>query len=116
MTVPGVTAAAQAAQCRDLVRSLPRSLLGSAARSVADPSAAAWGAPAITLRCGVPAGNTLDEPYVFDGVRWVVHDDGAENRWTTYARRTEVQVVVPDVYDGQAELLIALSPALKAAG
>ena len=114
VAVTGTTAPRQVAACDTLVRLLPTSLGGRAARPVSDPSTAAWGSPAITLRCGVPAGSTRDEPYVFDGVRWVVHDDGAANRWTTYGRATEVQVVVPDAYDGQAELLIALSPALTA--
>ena len=91
-------------------------LAGQAARRVADPSAAAWGAPALTLRCGVPAGSTLDEPLVLDGVRWVVHDDGAVNRWTTYGRRVEVRLLVPDAYQAQGELVIGLSPALRAAG
>lgn len=113
MTVPGTTSAASGTSCAALVTALPRKLGTATRRSVADPAAAAWGDPPITLRCGVPAGSGLDEPYVFDGVRWAVHDDGGTNRWTTIGLATQVRVVVPDAYDAQAELLIALSPALK---
>ena len=102
--------------CPALVRALPGSLspgVDSRAVTPRTGTTAAWGEPAITLRCGVTRGNPLDEPYAFDGVRWVVHDDGATHRWTTVDRRVPVEVVIPDGYDGQAELLIGLSPALS---
>ena len=120
--VPGATGTT-ATGCGALLAALPATLGGTslgatspdpvARRPVTAPGGAAWGDPPITLRCGVPAGAVLDEPYVLDGVRWAVHDDGAVNRWTTLGRRTEVRVLIPDAYDAQGELLIALSPALR---
>jgi len=112
VTVPGVTPPARAQACARLVSALPVTLGSAARRTVADPAAAAWGEPPVTLRCGVPAGSSSDEPYAFDGVRWVVHDDGATNRWTTVGPGTQVRVVVPDAYDAQGELLIGLSRSL----
>jgi hypothetical protein len=70
--------------------------------------------PAIQVRCGVPAGLASDEPYTFDGVQWAMHDTGATRTWTTLGRAVNVQVVVPDHYDGQAELLGSLATALAA--
>lgn len=73
---------------------------------------AAWGEPPITFRCGVPAGNPLDDVYTFNGIRWAMHDIGAARSWTTVGRHVEVVVTVPDHYDDQAELLGSLTTAL----
>ena len=116
LATPGTPAPRTASACAAFVTSLPAELAKGVRRrpvSLTPGAVAAWGDPAVVLRCGVPAGNTLDEPYVFDGVSWAVHDDGATRRWTTFGRKVEVEVVVPDSYDAQAELLITLSPAVK---
>ena len=94
---------------------LPSTLAGESRRATTPESAttAAWGDPAITLVCGVPAGSALDDPYEFDGVRWALHDVGAARAWTTLGRRVNVVVTIPDAYDGQAELLGSLAEALS---
>jgi hypothetical protein len=109
--VPSLAAAAQST-CRALTQSLPRSVASGATRRATDPAdgtTAAWGDPPIVLRCGTAAGSPLDDLYVFDGVQWAMHDTGATRTWTTMGRRVEVQVVIPDHYDGQAEILGGLA-------
>jgi len=75
---------------------------------------AAWGTPPITLRCGVPAGSVLDDPYVFNDVRWALHDSGASRQWTTLGRPVNIVIEVPDAYSSQAELIGGLAAAVKA--
>ncbi len=101
--------------CRNLKAQLPKAITpGAELRQVAPVSdtTAAWGTPAITLRCGVPEGNSLDDPYTFNGVRWAQHDVGAARTWTTVGRRVNVVVEVPDAYSSQAELIGSLATAI----
>ena len=111
-----VSAGAGAPSCPALLTALPHQLAAGLTARRTQPDAgstAAWGEPPVTLRCGVVRGNPRDDGYEFDGVRWVVHDDGTTHRWTTLDRPVPVEVVIPDAYDGQAELLGTLAPALK---
>ena len=103
------------ATCRTFVDRLPGELAKGVRRRDVRPDAAstaAWGDPPVLLRCGTAAGSVLDDLYEFDGVQWAMHDTGATRTWTTRGRAVEVQVVIPDHYDGQAELLGALASAL----
>jgi hypothetical protein len=108
-------AAQVTATCRAFVGRLPRDLAEGVRRRDVRPdsaSTAAWGDPPVLLRCGTVAGSALDDLYEFDGVQWAVHDTGATRTWTTRGRAVEVQVVIPDHYDGQAEMLGGLASAL----
>jgi len=101
--------------CERVVAALPASLGEGAARREVGPdrrTTAAWGDPAVVLRCGVAEGSSRDDPYEFDSVRWAMHDVGAARRWTTRGRAVNVEVVVPDAYSGQAEMLGSLGEAL----
>ena len=112
-----VAPAPAAPSCAGLVKDLPRTLVKDVSARPVTPvtgTTAAWGEPAVVLRCGVAKGNPLDDPVELDGVRWVVHDDGVAHRWTTLDRAVPVEVVVPDSYGSQAELVISLSGALRA--
>lgn len=103
--------------CRNLKLDLPKEIAAGAARRPAAPfsdTTNAWGTPPITLRCGVRSGSTLDDPYVFNDVRWAMHDNGASRLWTTLGRKVNVVVEVPDAYSSQAELIGRLAPAVKA--
>lgn len=114
-SVEGLTASATTS-CRSLKAALPAALdtgINLRPTTPASDTTAAWGDPAITLRCGVPAGSERDDPYLFEDVRWAMHDDGAFRRWTTMDRKVNVAVVFPDRYEGQAELLVTLAPAVK---
>lgn len=105
--------------CADLKGQLPKSLAPGVDRRPAVPESAttlAYGTdPPITLRCGVPEGLATDETYVFDQVSWAMHDTGATRTWTTRGLKVDLQVVVPDHFEAQAELLGAMSAAIRSA-
>jgi hypothetical protein len=109
---------AVAAVCAQVVAGLPQQLTAGVTRRATTPSStatAAWGEPAVTLRCGTPTGSPRDEPFAFDDVRWAMHDSGASRTWTTLAATVPVQVVIPDAYENQAEMLGSLAVALRPA-
>lgn len=113
--VPVATSSVAASGCAALLADLPQQLPGGFKRRSTTPAStttAAWGDPPITLRCGVPEGLEIDDPYAFNTVQWAMHDIGAARRWTTRKLRTNVEVVVPDAYNDQAELLGSLSTVL----
>jgi len=117
VSVPSVNGVAIKAliSCRELKAQLPKAITpGADLRPVTPESdtTAAWGMPPITLRCGVPEGSSLDDPYTFNGVRWAQHDVGAARTWTTLGRKVNVVVEVPDAYSGQAELIGSLATAI----
>jgi hypothetical protein len=67
-------------------------LAGRQRRSTTSQSTAAWGDPAVVLRCGVePPGPTTQPCLDAGGVDWVV--DGT--RFTTYGREPAVEVLLP---------------------
>jgi uncharacterized protein DUF3515 len=78
---------------------LPTELDGRERRDT-DPTSsrtAAWGDPAVVLRCGVerPAGLTGSEVVVVDGVGWVLAEHPGAYVFTTSDLATYVQVRVP---------------------
>ncbi|QMU78945.1 DUF3515 domain-containing protein [Streptacidiphilus sp. PB12-B1b] len=128
-----VTTGAAAAQCRSLHALLPPTLMGQKRRSSspASDNTAAWGDPAITVRCGVAEPGPLDpraadyDPtelhtvwVLVDGVCWLTQppaDNGGGFTFTTVKQQTYVQVHVPGAYAGQSYPLPALAgPVLKA--
>ena len=102
--------------CRGFKLEVPKLIAPGAKQRPTTPlsdTTTAWGAPAITSRCGVRAGSAADDPYTFNDVQWAMHDDGATRRWTTLGRKVNVAIDVPDAYSSQAELIGALAPAVK---
>ncbi len=98
--------------CRELKGGLPDELTGGLERRQANPvsdTTAAWGDPAVTLRCGVAEGSDQDQPYTINEVRWALHDNGSSRAWTTRGRKVNVVVEIPDAYVNQAELIGTLS-------
>jgi len=99
-----------AASCRDLVAALPDVVDGRERREVtgAGGRAAAWGDPAIVLRCGVPqpAGFTDTATCIeANGTGWYVPDDVLESddetrdvTMTAVGVRPRVEVFVPGDY------------------
>jgi len=87
------------AGCARLADALPRELDGRDQRETAPDSArtAAWGDPAVVLRCGVarPPGLAGSEVIVVDGVGWVLAERPASYVFTTSDLATYVQVRVP---------------------
>ncbi len=124
------TPQAQAA-CRELLARLPQRLVGqrrpvqpSSASSTAAPAeyAAAWGAPAIVLRCGVlrPAALTPTAQLIgVQGVEWVAKDSGTQDStsevvWTSTSLPVYVELSVPRRYRDitATQLLNPLAPYL----
>ena len=105
--------------CTDLKGQLPAQLADGVKKRPAVPESSttvAYGAdPAIQVRCGVPEGLAADEPYTFDEVHWAMHDTGATRTWTTRGLKVNVQVVIPDQFSAQAELLGAMAAPIRSA-
>ncbi|WP_147916717.1 DUF3515 family protein [Ruania zhangjianzhongii] len=105
---PGPTASAPL--CAEVLRVLPEELSGAERRSTNSQATAAWGDPAIALRCGVsPPGPTTDRCISVTGadgtqVDWVMTPLGeaAEDTWqfTTYGQVPAIEVTVPVDYAG----------------
>ncbi len=108
--MPATPTGADLALCRSLVSDLPDSVVDAEAREVSpdDGLVAAWGDPAIVLRCGVDRPALLEPTsYCFEinGVGWYAESDGkpldgtqqptSTVVFTTIGRRPYVEVTVP---------------------
>jgi hypothetical protein len=124
LTVPKPTAE-MATLCRALHKELPKTVEGLKRRTPKPASdlTAAWGDPAVKLRCGVdkPAdltpGTEHYDPYAasadINGVQWFPEqlDDGY--RFTTVLRKAYVEVTVPGKYAPEVDPLVDLANAVK---
>ncbi|MES4907636.1 MULTISPECIES: DUF3515 domain-containing protein [unclassified Streptomyces] len=124
LTVPKPNAET-ASLCRALHKELPKTVEGLERRTPEPASelTAAWGDPAIKLRCGVakPAdltpGTEHYNPYApsaeVNGVEWLPEqlDDGY--RFTTVLRKAYVEVTVPGKYAPEVNPLTDLANAVK---
>jgi hypothetical protein len=75
--------------------------------------AAAWGEPAITLRCGLPEQPPSPDRCLSIGdLDWVVDDTGDPIIFTTYGRSPAAQVRVPLAYgrENASAALVDLAP------
>jgi hypothetical protein len=122
---PPRTAGRAAAQCAALLKALPPTFSGMSARTTvpASDATAAWGDPAITLRCGVPRPGVVDPASsAFDpnyqrhdaeelgGVCWVGEPTADKGfRFTTIKQQTNVEVVLPGAYSGRQSPLSLLA-------
>jgi hypothetical protein len=89
-----------AAFCGRLHDALPDRLDGRTPTTASPVSSltAAWGDPAVVLRCGVPKPRLLEptsEVIEIDGVQWFLHETDAAYVFTTVGREAFVQVRVP---------------------
>ena len=101
--------------CTQLAAALPKTLLKQDRRATdpTSPALAAWGDPAIILRCGVePPGPTTDQCTTVNGVDWVARalTDGYD--FTTYGRTPAIQVLVPKHYAPETFALTGLASAV----
>jgi len=106
------------ATCVELADSLPETVMGELARETKPESSltAAWGAPAIVLRCGVsrPTAATLSAELVsIEGVDWIAEEVPEGYIFTSWGRVANVEVTVPDDYSPEADPLFELAPAIK---
>jgi len=115
---PPQTSAEQSAICRDLQTLLPDLLDGRPSRQTGplSPLTAAWGDPAVVLRCGVarPAGLTLtSQLFQADGVSWFPEQVSGGWRFTATGRKAYVEVTVPGAQEQASAPLVDLAPAVS---
>ena len=108
---------AKAAACTALIARLPARVLDRPRVELAVTGAAAWGDPAIVLRCGVtPSGPTTDPCTTVNGVDWTFSETKDAFRFRTYGRSPAVEVTVPTTIDrttapgAQVDLADAVRP------
>jgi hypothetical protein len=97
---------------------LPETLIGESSRATEPESdlTAAWGDPAITMRCGVPDPPALTPTSALisiNGVDWFPEPVAGGYRFTSHGRTTNVEVTVPDTYSPEADPVTVLSPVIK---
>jgi hypothetical protein len=111
--------------CGHLLDALPARVGDQPHRAVTgSPYAAAWGDPAIVLRCGVGTPEGYDRfarCQRADGVDWFVpestiRDQQEDAVMTTIGRSPAVEVRLPARYrpEGAASVMVDLAPAIKA--
>ena len=107
--------------CSALLDALPRTVDDAVHRDVepADrrDAVAAWGQPAIVLRCGVPrpASYRPDTQLLdVDGVGWLPVEGDGGTFFTSADRDVLVEVAIPDDYAPEANVLGDLAPAIRA--
>jgi hypothetical protein len=78
-------------------------------------STAAWGEPAVVMRCGVePPGPTTDACVGVDGTDWVLTEPGGRAVFTTYGRVPAIEVTLPDADRSGTDAVLAALGALVA--
>lgn len=114
--------AADRRACLRLVADIPHRVSERARRDTkGSPLGAAWGDPAIVLRCGVgtPDGYSAVSPCQrVGGVDWFAPDDqisdqGKDVVLTTIGRKPRVEVVVPAEYRPPDATMVDLSSVIK---
>lgn len=102
--------------CRALLAELPTELDDLAQRPVTAGAEqnAAYGDPAITLACGVPAPTIppTDRVWGVNGACWHLVEEGEAAIFTTVDREVPVQVTVPNAYKPPMQWLAPLSTAV----
>jgi hypothetical protein len=112
-----------ASSCQALLDALPATVDGAERRDVVPPGApaAAWGDPAIVLRCGVPMPEEFDEFAACqetEGVGWFIPEEQLTgNRgqitMTTIGRAVNVEVHLPEDHFPPANTMVDLAPAIN---
>jgi hypothetical protein len=111
---PPVPSGQAESTCSSLVAALPDTVLEEEARAIEpdSPYAAAWGSPAIVLRCGVPRPDALtptSQLVSVNGVDWLPEELTEGYVFTTFGRVANVEVTVPDDYAPEVGPLAELS-------
>jgi hypothetical protein len=111
-----------ASTCEALLDALPATVDGAERRDVepAGAPAAAWGDPAIVLRCGVPMPEEFDEFAACqetNGVGWFIPEEQLTGRqqitMTTIGRAVNVEVRLPEEHHPPANTMVDLAPAIN---
>ena len=102
--------------CRALLADVPRSVAGQESADVPGRVAAAWGDPAIILRCGVEKPDALapsSRCFDVNDVGWLAETTADGYLFTTIGRTFHVSVEVPKTYDPAADALADLALSVK---
>ena len=117
---PPALSAGQQQACQELISALPTDLGDLPARPVDSPSpyVAAWGEPAVTLRCGVarpPSFVATADVQQINGVSWFAERRGPTTAWVVVDRPVYVEVLAPAAAASApvARLSTAVTAALK---
>ncbi len=99
--------------CTEMITELPVKLADQLIRSTTPPNSgtAAWGDPAITLRCGVPIPASLrktSQLIAINGIDWFQEPLTRGNRFTSVNTSELVEIDIPDVYEPASSLLVDL--------
>lgn len=105
--------------CKALFDRLPETLDGKQRRETqpSTPLTAAWGSPAIVVRCGVaePKGlRPTSQLAVVNDVEWFPEPDRSPLRFTTVHRVARVELQQPREYGAPAAVLVDLAGPIKA--
>lgn len=114
---PFTTESDTADTCSALLDDLPQVVDDAIRRDVspADLPAAAWGQPAIVLRCGVPmpAAYAPDAQLLdVDGIGWLPVEAEGGSLFTSVDRTVLVEVAIPDDYEPAVNVLTDLTDVL----
>ncbi len=119
---PELTGATEQA-CADLKKELPATVDGADRRAVepSDAPAAAWGDPAIVLRCGVAMPKAFDKFSACqetNGIGWFIPEEQmtgapASVTMTTIGRDVNVEVTLPAEHWPPANAMVDLARAIK---
>ena len=108
--------------CESLVEALPDQVADQSSRDTSgNPLGAAWGDPAIVLRCGVGTPKGYDKfagCQTVNGLDWFVptatiEDQEADVVLTTIGRTPAVEVTVPASYRPPDAVMVDVAPAIK---
>lgn len=84
------------AACTALIERLPERVLDRPRTDLDVTGAAAWGDPAIVLRCGVPPTGPTSNPCLeAGGLDWTFTETKDDFRFVTYGRNPAVEVTLP---------------------
>lgn len=124
VSVPNAASSSAQADCAALNKALPQTVDNEGRRHTSpdSPLTAAWGDPAITLRCGVPEPDVLrpgsktynpsaDEAYV-NGVAWLIEKAHDGYRFTAAQRAVYIELDVPSAYNPETNTLADLASAV----
>jgi hypothetical protein len=102
--------------CKALLADVPRNVADQKNIDVPGRVAAAWGDPAIILRCGVEKPDALtpsSQCFEVSDVGWLAETTADGYLFTTIGRAFHVSVEVPKAYDPAADALADLAPTVK---
>jgi hypothetical protein len=102
--------------CSALLKRLPAQVLDRERTDLDVAGAAAWGDPAIVLRCGVEPTGPTDAPCLdIDGLDWTFTEKDDRFQFVTFGRSPAVEVRVPTSINRTtaSSALVDLSAAVK---